>query len=207
MAALSAEPQGIRSGTVEISQERLSGQHEKRKSAAVIRAPVAADGPAVTALIAGCPPLDTNSAYCNLLQCTHFEGTCILAERDGAMVGWISGYRPPSAPEQIFVWQVAVAAAARGEGLALRMLDALIERPAVRDAETMIATVTEANQASWRLFEGFARRRGLSLARAMLFDREAHFRGAHDTEFQVTIGPLPGLSGAGPSGTSRKDIA
>src|SRR3546814_7090005 len=47
------------------------------------RNPVAEDAQAIHDLIAACPPLDTNSLYCNLLQCTHFAETCVLAERDG----------------------------------------------------------------------------------------------------------------------------
>ncbi|OYW87818.1 MAG: diaminobutyrate acetyltransferase, partial [Sphingobium sp. 32-64-5] len=79
-------------------------------------------------MIAACPPLDGNSAYCNLLQCTDFADFCILAERDGQPVGWVSGYRPLSAQENFFVWQVAVAAEARGQGLAGRMIEALLAR-------------------------------------------------------------------------------
>src|SRR5690606_27480359 len=45
-----------------------------------LRRPIAADGPAITRLIAACPPLDSNAAYCNLLQCTHFADFCIVAE-------------------------------------------------------------------------------------------------------------------------------
>lgn len=158
--------------------------------AVLLRAPVPADGPAVTDLIRRCPPLDVNSAYCNLVQCAHFADTCVLAELDGRVVGWISAHRPPAAPEQIFVWQVAVDGSARGLGLGGRMLDTLLARPAVRGAEVLTTTVTESNTASWALFEGFARRRGLRLAKAPLFTRELHFAGEHDTEWQATIGPL-----------------
>lgn len=157
----------------------------------VLRMPTAADGPAVTALIAASPPLDTNSAYCNLLQCSDFADTCVVAERAGEIVGWISGYRPPSHPDRIFVWQVAVAASARGLGLGGRMLDALIARPASRGATALTTTVTDANAASWALFEAFARRHGARLTRSARFERDAHFVGAHDTEWQATIAPLP----------------
>ena len=70
------------------------------------------------------------------------------------------------------------------------MLDALLARPAVRDARVLTTTITENNVASWALFEGFARRRGLRLSKEPLFTREVHFAGAHDTEWQASIGPL-----------------
>lgn len=156
--------------------------------------PEAEDGPRITRLIADSPPLDANSAYCNLLQCTDFRDSCILAERGGELVGWISAYRPPNAPERIFVWQVAVHPSARGEGLALRMLDALLERPAVAGATMLTTTITADNQASWRLFEAFARRRGTTLTRGRRFEREAHFAGAHDTEWEARIPLAPAPS-------------
>lgn len=154
------------------------------------RTPRPEDGPGVTALIANCPPLDINSAYCNLLQCTHFADTCVLAERGDTLVGWISAYRPPSNPDRIFVWQVAVDEAARGEGLGGRMLAELISRPSVRGCNALITTVTEDNEASWAMFGGFAERHGLTMSKEKLFERERHFAGEHDTEWQATIGPL-----------------
>ncbi|MCF8707995.1 diaminobutyrate acetyltransferase [Rhizorhapis sp. SPR117] len=152
--------------------------------------PRAEDGPAVTSLIVDCPPLDPNSAYCNLLQCSHFADTCIVAERNGRLLGWISGYRPPSNPSRFFVWQVAVSAAARGEGLAGRMLDALLARPSLRGVSHLITTVTQDNEASWALFRGFARRQNAPFAKAPLFDRDIHFADKHDTEWQAEIGPF-----------------
>jgi L-2,4-diaminobutyric acid acetyltransferase len=153
--------------------------------------PRASDGPRISRLIDASPPLDVNSAYCNLLQCTDFADTCVVAERDGDLLGWVSAYRPPAAPDHLFVWQVAVAEAARGEGLAGKMLDALLERPLAAGATTLVTTITDDNAASWSLFEAFARRHGATLRRSPRFEREAHFAGAHDTEWEVRIVPVP----------------
>jgi len=128
-----------------------------------------------------------NSAYCNLIQCAHFADTCVVAERRGQVVGWLSGHRPPTAPDEIFVWQVAVDPALRGTGLGGRMIGALLARPAARGAGSLTTTITEANSASWRLFQGFADRGGLRLTKTPLFTREAHFAGAQDTEWLVRI--------------------
>jgi L-2,4-diaminobutyric acid acetyltransferase len=160
----------------------------------VLRRPDAVDGTAVSSLIAASPPLDVNSAYCNLLQCTDFRDTCVLAERDEVLVGWISAYRPPARPECLFVWQVAVSAKARGEGLAAGMLDELIARPAAADATALITTITQDNAASWALFEAFARRHGATLECRPRFECETHFAGAHDSEWEARIAPLPSLS-------------
>ncbi|MDP5064556.1 MAG: diaminobutyrate acetyltransferase [Haliea sp.] len=155
-----------------------------------LRKPTAEDGAAVHRLIAACPPLDTNSAYCNLIQCTHFANTSVIAEVAGQPVGFISGHRVPDRPNTLFVWQVAVGEQGRGQGLAGRMLSHIVARPANEWIEQLETTVTEDNAASWALFEGFARRRGAGLSTQVLFDREAHFEGAHASEILARIGPL-----------------
>lgn len=157
----------------------------------MFRRPVATDGPAISGLIAACPPLDPNSAYCNLLQCTDFADSCIVAEYDGALVGWVSGYRPPAAPDNFFVWQVAVSPAARGQRLAGRMIETLLARPQQAGVTHLTTTITPDNHASWALFEGLARRWNAPFEKAARFERDAHFAGAHATEWQARIGPLP----------------
>lgn len=156
--------------------------------------PQPADGPAITRLVATSPPLDPNSAYCNLLQCTDFRETCVVAESAAVILGWVSAYRPPVSPERLFVWQVAVAREARGQGLALEMLDELLTRPAIAGVSMLTTTITEENRASWGLFQAFARRHGAALTKAPRFEREAHFAGAHDTEWEARIAPLPSPS-------------
>jgi len=155
------------------------------------RKPTAADGPAVTQLIASCAPLDPNSAYCNLLQCTHFADSCIVIESGGEILGWVSGYRPPTEPDSLFIWQVAVAKAARGKGFAQRMINALLERPFASGVTHLTATVTDDNAPSWALFNGLARAWGVPLTQSALFDSATHFAGAHATEWLARIGPLP----------------
>ncbi len=87
-----------------------------------IRKPKATDGAAVNEMIAQCKPLDENSVYCNLLQCSHFADTCVIAELDGQTVGFVSGYIVPAHPERLFIWQVAVSPKARGLKLAKSMI-------------------------------------------------------------------------------------
>lgn len=170
---------------------RTSGTGRDSSEMLRLRKPTAADGPAITRLIATCTPLDPNSAYCNLLQCTHFADFCIVAECNGQIVGWVSGYRPPTEPDSFFVWQVAVAKAARGKRLAQRMIKALLDRTPVEDTTHLITTVTDDNIPSWALFNGLARAWGVPLTRSAVFERDAHFGGAHATEWLARIGPLP----------------
>lgn len=154
------------------------------------RSPTVLDGHAVTALIKNSPPLDNNSAYCNLLQCTHFAQTCVIAESDNRIVGWLSAYIPPDQLDHIFVWQLAVHQEARGKGLAKHLLSALLNRQALANVRYLITTITQDNQASWAVFERFAKSHQLHLDKTPYFEKEPHFNGVHETELLAKIGPF-----------------
>jgi L-2,4-diaminobutyric acid acetyltransferase len=66
---------------------------------------------------------------------------------------------------------------------------------AVRDAERLLTTITEANEASWALFRGVAKDLGASIRRRTWLERRRHFADRHDSELLVTIEPLPGGDG------------
>ena len=106
-----------------------------------LRKPNAEDGAAIWRLIRDCKPLDENSLYANLIQADHFRDTCVVAEMDGDIVGWISGHMIP-AQDAFFVWQVAVSPKARGLGLGKTMLMELVNSDETEDAKTLKQTIT-----------------------------------------------------------------
>lgn len=141
--------------------------------------------------------LDLNSSYSYLLWCRDFSATSVLASIEGKPAGFVTAYLRSDAPDTLMVWQVAVNAEFRGQGIAARMLDSLVDqvseqtgdgtgRPPVAWLET---TITADNEASVALFEGFAHRNGTRLERTALFEDE-HFPDDHDTEYLFRIGPL-----------------
>lgn len=146
------------------------------------RPPVAEDGAALNELVARCPPLDTNSVYCNLLQCTDFADTSIAADDNGRLIGFASGYRPPLRPDTLFVWQVALEDAYRGRGIAKAMLTHLFERLQPQGVRCIETTISPGNQASESLFRSLFRTLNLSCQTRLLFGREQHFGGRHDDE-------------------------
>ncbi|MSU89332.1 diaminobutyrate acetyltransferase [Rhodobacteraceae bacterium 2CG4] len=154
---------------------------------ATLRKPRAEDGAAIWNLVKACKPLDENSMYCNLIQCDHFRDTCVVAEADGQVVGWVSGYMLPDDSGTLFVWQVAVSPKARGMGLGQKMLAHLKDRDACAGIERLQTTITGDNAASWALFRRFAEKQGGTLKSAPHFTEEDHFQGKHDTENMVTI--------------------
>ena len=157
---------------------------------ASLRRPTPTDGIHVYRLIKECESLDLNSAYCNLLQCTHFSDTSVIAESGEKILGFTSGYRIPQRPNTLFIWQVAVSAAARGQGIAKRMLENLLTHKANADLRFIEASITESNQASWALFKSLASSLECELTTSTLFDKTEHFAGDHDSELLVKIGPF-----------------
>lgn len=155
-----------------------------------LRKPVPEDGADVFELVQQSPPLDPNSMYCNLLQATHFADTSVSATFDGQLVGFISGYLLPTQPQTLFIWQVAVAESARGQGLASRMLDNILQRPYCSQVSYLETTITENNAASWRLFTALAERLTTEINASVMFERQQHFQGQHDTEMLARVGPF-----------------
>ncbi len=152
--------------------------------------PASCDGAAVHRLVGHCPPLDSNSMYCNLLQATHFSGTSVAAKSAEELVGFVSGYRVPERLDTLFIWQVAVGDKARGRGLATNMLQNILGRKECEGVRYIETTITESNRASWSLFECLALKLKCALNSSVMFDKTQHFEGVHDTEMLVKIGPF-----------------
>ena len=156
----------------------------------VFRAPRRADGAAIHRLISQCPPLDVNSVYAYLLLCEHFRHTCIVAELDGQIAGFISAYVVPGRDDTLFIWQVAVHDRARGRRLAGTMLNELLERPDLTDIQYLETTVGPDNHASRRTFQALAERLDAAVVERPLFGQQLFGGEAHEDEMLLRIGPF-----------------
>ncbi len=167
---------------VTLPDEKTRSQHDT--SPWLFREPTIEDGLEIHTLIANSPPLDTNSAYCNFLQCTHFSSTSIVAHNNSEIHGFISAYLKPSDSSTLFIWQVAVSFEARGQGLAFKMLNNLVDRFALTALET---TITRNNVPSWSLFKKFDFANSGKGKVSVFIDHEYDFKGVHDTEYLYHI--------------------
>lgn len=170
---------------------------------------VSADGYALHNLVAACPPLDTNSVYCNLLQAGHFSATSYAAFVDPAaalalqlapelqvgngdsLVASVTGYWLPDQEDHLFIWQVAVHPALRGRGIGLKLLQGLLAQPLIaRRVKYLATTITADNSASWALFTRLASKLAVDSQRQEYFDSHTHFAGKHASEWLFKIGPF-----------------
>jgi len=162
------------------------------------------DGAALWRLARDSQALDLNSPYSYLLWCRDFAATSVVARRaDGRPVGFVTGYRRPERPEALMIWQVAVDDACRGQGLAGRLLDHLVERLRPEGVRALETTVTPDNVASRRLFASFAERHGARLERVVLFPEHAFPDDSgepHLAEELHRIEPLDAAPAAEPAG-------
>ncbi|MFD0918819.1 diaminobutyrate acetyltransferase [Saccharopolyspora rosea] len=154
-----------------------------------IDTPVVADGPALHRITVDSGVLDVNSSYAYLLWCRDFAQTSAVARIDGAVVGFVTGYIRPDAPDVLVVWQIAVDASQRGGGVAGRLLGHLVDRVLPRGVRYLETTITPDNSASIALFTAFARRRETEIERSELFTADL-FPDAHLGEDLYRIGPF-----------------
>ena len=133
--------------------------------------------------------LDLNSRYSYLLLSEYFDQTCVVATDGDELLGFATGFAVPDDPETLFIWQIAVDGAGRGRGVASGMLDDLVGRRRPVPFRFLEATVTPDNDASARLFQRFAERRGAPCERDVLFE-VGDFGGEHAAEIRFRIGPF-----------------
>ncbi|MCG7601217.1 diaminobutyrate acetyltransferase [Halomonas sp. McH1-25] len=130
-----------------------------------IRQPTLEDSASLHDLVRRIPPLAENSVYCNLLHCTHFAETCAVAETQGELVAFVTGYLHPKQPDTYFLWQIGVHEHGRGQKLPVRMIQHILARPVCHYVATLEATVSTTNSASRAMFESLARAEGAHLDR------------------------------------------
>ncbi len=164
---------------------------ELNNTSAVLRRPAPSDGTNLWRLVRTTGVLDLNSPYAYFLLGEHFQETSVVAEHDGEIVGFVSGYIPSQTSDTIFIWQVGVAASMRKQGLALEMLLAILRRDACQDIKTLTTTITPSNTASRSLFTSLAKRVNGSLEeRPDYFPCEWFPEQGHEAEALFTISPI-----------------
>jgi len=156
----------------------------------ILREPRVEDGGPIWSLVKDTGVLDLNSAYSYLMLCQFFKETCVVAEQDGEVVGFISAYRLPTNQDTIFVWQVGVAASQRRKGLAGQMLEELLQRETCKKIRYLETTISPSNRPSQSLFQALARNMNTHCEVVEGFPKELFPGGGHESEMMYRIGPF-----------------
>lgn len=172
-------------------EEALNAANAQEMSGIVFRNPGKGDGKYFWEIAKASKTLDLNSTYHYLLMCRHFGKTCIAAEEGGNIVGFVVSYVPPTTPDAVFVWQVAVDEKARGRGLGVEMLVRVFGNAAGAGVKYLDATITPSNQASVGLFTAAARALNAPFEFEKEFFTSSDFgQTAHEPEILFHIGPV-----------------
>ncbi|WP_227937716.1 diaminobutyrate acetyltransferase [Alkalihalobacillus deserti] len=155
-----------------------------------LRKPRLEDGANIWRLIRNTDVLDLNSAYYYLIISKYFRNTCVVAEEDDQIVGFVSAFRHPENPEVIFVWQVAVDQSQRGKGLASSLLQELISREECTNIKYIETTISPSNKASKALFHKLANTLGTQMKESVQISPDVFPNESHETEQTYQIGPI-----------------
>ncbi len=173
-----------------MSSTSKKGKTRQGETSPLLRNPAPEDAAAIWQLVVDSGVLDHNSPYSYLILCTHFADTCIVAEYDKKIVGFVTAYRPPVTPNVVFVWQIGVATSMRGRGLGVAILDSLVHQRACQDVTYLDATVTPSNLASQSMFHAFARNMKTQCVEELCFPEHLFPTPGHEAEYLFHIGPF-----------------
>ncbi|MEX0373900.1 diaminobutyrate acetyltransferase [Spiribacter pallidus] len=154
-----------------------------------LRAPEHDEGGAMWEVARATGTLDLNSSYLYMLLARDFADTCVVAERQGKVVGFASGYRRPRHPEVIFLWQVGIHPDHQGQGLGKRLIAAFLRQPGADRASMLETTIAPDNEASRALFQAMARELETDCRVSPCFAPEDFPEPGHAAEELFTIGP------------------
>ncbi|MEI3610658.1 diaminobutyrate acetyltransferase [Pseudogracilibacillus sp. SO10305] len=156
------------------------------------RNPTEDDGSEMFRIVEESKVLDVNSPYSYLMWSKFFSNTSIVAEtEDGEIIGFVSGFIQPEAPDTFFVWQVAVDSTYRGNGLATKLIHRILSQlKETEDVKYLEATVTPSNIPSSSLFRGMAKKYRANCAIFDCFTEEQFPTDDHEKELTYRIGPI-----------------
>lgn len=154
-----------------------------------LRHPTKEDGLKVYELVKSSPPLDLNSAYYYFIMCDDFSKSCLVAESNDEIIGFISGYIPqsPEKSQALFIWQVAVADKARGNGLASALLSTLVNEWRTAGIIEVKTTISPSNAASQKLFSSYANLNNYPISKSPYLTAGDFGSGDHEAEELYTI--------------------
>ncbi|QKG86040.1 diaminobutyrate acetyltransferase [Kroppenstedtia pulmonis] len=154
------------------------------------RKPKEDDGSAIWNLVKKTQVLDLNSSYSYLMICKYFRDTCVIAESEGQIVGFVSAFIPPASKNSVFVWQVAVDTSQRGKGLGKALLIELLNRKTCHSVSYLETTVTPSNIPSQSLFKSIAHELDTDCQISECFPENFFPDEHHESEWTYRIGPF-----------------
>lgn len=173
----------LQKSAVNVTLERQSGQVR-------ITEATEEDGADIWSLVKDSGVLDVNSPYSYLMMGKFFSETCLVAKDGDQLVGFVTAFRPPTAKDVIFVWQIGVDLSQRGKGVGKKLLHELLQREAGKGVRFLESTITPSNKPSQALFRGLARDLNTKCQVTEFFSEDLFPGEEHEPELKFRIGPV-----------------
>ena len=138
-------------------------------------------------LVENRPYVGLNSRYTYFLLARDFSNTCVVAEHNGKIIGFSSGYVSPSRSDTFFNWETVVHKEYRGNNLQKQMLLQQLRNSKVKYFE---GTVNPSNKVSENNFVELAKLLNAEFVKKVLFNEEDFENDGHETEILCRIGPI-----------------
>lgn len=138
-------------------------------------------------LVANRPYVGLNSRYTYFLLARDFSDTCVVAEHEGKIVAFSTGYVPPNRRDTFFNWETVVKRGYRGYSLQKRLL---LHQIKMANAKYFEGTVNPSNDASKRNFTKLATMLKTEIETKVLFSEEDFGNDGHEAEVLYRIGPI-----------------
>jgi len=188
-AAVTAHPAETATTATAAAPTQVQDKHRERHADIVYRPATPTDGAEMWKFVQEAGVLELNPSYAYILMCQHFGDTCVVAEKDGELVGFVLAYVPPRQADTVFVWQVGVSREVRKRGVGIELLRYLLALDGCRHVKYIEASVMPSNKPSQNLFRSFARKWGVPCRKLPFFPAE-FFPEPHEAEHLFRLGPL-----------------
>ncbi len=139
-------------------------------------------------LVQNRPYVGLNSRYTYFLLARDFSDTCVVAEHEGNIIGFSSGYVSPSRSDTFFNWETVVHKDYRGNSLQKKMLLYQIKNAKVDYFE---GTINPSNKVSENNFFELAEVLNTKFQKRILFKEEDFEKDGHEAEILCRVGPIP----------------
>jgi L-2,4-diaminobutyric acid acetyltransferase len=117
------------------------------------RKPNESDFERVYDFVSACKPLESYAVHFYKIMLRYFRNTCLVAEENNVIVGFVLGFVSQVDPKTYFLWQIGVSPEKQGQGIGNRLLtemESLLKKTRVGRMEL---TVDPENITSQKLVE------------------------------------------------------
>ncbi|MCM3556838.1 diaminobutyrate acetyltransferase [Janibacter melonis] len=154
------------------------------------RKPKVGDASTIFELVKHTPALDLNSWYYYAIFFRDFSDTSMVAEVNGEVAGFVTGYLRPQRPDTLFLWQTATTLTHGVTNLGLHLIAELVDAVQQRTPLAYVeATIDPNNRAISMQFRMLARLLKTDKSEELAFSAD-HFSELEHDEQLIRIGPL-----------------